>query len=453
MLTIAKFGGSSLSWEAQFKKVKNIVLSDPSRRVVVVSALGKRQLDDTKMTDLLYLIAAHIRHGVPCEGMWETIIGRFTDVKEELSLTYDVASELRSLKAELASQKLNEDYLVSRGEYFTAKLVAEYLGYGFIDAKDVIKFQANGLIDLEKSRDQLQQAVGKTANVVIPGFYGALPGGGIKLFNRGGSDITGAIAASCLNADKYENWTDVPGVLMADPRIIKNPVPVAQLSYEELSELSYMGANVLHEETIYPIRALNIPIHIKNTNDPNARGTIISDSCKGRTAGISGISGKKDFISLTIYKNHMSTEVGFLRRALAIFEDYRLNVEHVPTGIDHVGIIISAEEIENRLDELVQTLTTELGADEVSVKSDISLITVVGRGLIGSSKVAASIFSSLAKKDIEIQLIAQSPRTVNMIVGVASQDFETAIQALYEGLIPHEGAAGIFEVPKKKKAV
>lgn len=435
MLTVTKFGGSSLSWEAQFKKVKSIVQSDPNRRVVVVSALGKRQSSDNKMTDLLYLISAHIRHGVSYDAMWETIVSRFIAVKEELGLAYDVAADLELLREELSGQNVNEEYLVSRGEYLTAKLIAEYLGHEFIDAKDVIVFQPNGIIDLAKSREKLQARILDHSKVVIPGFYGAFPSGVIKLFNRGGSDITGAIVASCLNAAKYENWTDVPGVLMADPRIIDNPVPVSQLSYEELSELSYMGANVLHEETIYPIRDLNIPIHIKNTNDPEAAGTIISDSIDGRPQRISGISGKKDFISLTIYKNHMSTEVGFLRRALAIFERYQLNVEHVPTGIDHVGIIISGAAVENRLDDLVQTLTTELCADEVTVKQNISLITIVGSQLIGCSKLTASIFTALAKENINIQLIAQSPREVNMIIGVANEDYLTAIQALYGELV------------------
>jgi len=435
MLIVTKFGGSSLSWEAQFKKVKNIVKADPNRRVVVVSALGKRESDDNKMTDLLYLIAAHIKHGVSYDAMWQTIVSRFIAVKEELELSYDVAADLELLRQELSSKNVHEEYLVSRGEYFTAKLISEYLGHDFIDAKDVIIFQSNGTIDLEASRQKLQARITADSKVVIPGFYGAFPSGVIKLFNRGGSDITGAIVASCLNAAKYENWTDVPGVLMADPRIITNPVPVSQLSYEELSELSYMGANVLHEETIYPIRALNIPIHIKNTNDPEAQGTIISDTCDSRPQGIAGISGKKNFVSLTIYKNHMSTEVGFLRRALAIFERYQLNVEHVPTGIDHVGIIISGSAIENRLDDLVQTLTTELGADDVTVKTDISLITIVGKRMIGCAQLTASIFGALAKQNIAIQLIAQSPREVNMIIGVSNENYLGAIQALYEELV------------------
>ena len=435
MLTITKFGGSSLSWEAQFKKVKNIVQSDLNRRVVVVSALGKREKDDNKMTDLLYLIAAHIRHGVAYDSMWETIVSRFVAVKEELKLSYDVAADLELLRKQLNSKPVNEEFLVSRGEYFTAKLIAEYLGHEFIDAKDVIFFQPNGSIDLDKSKEALQKRVGSQTKAVIPGFYGAFPSGMIKLFNRGGSDITGAIVASCLTAAKYENWTDVPGVLMADPRIVPNPQPVSQLCYEELSELSYMGANVLHEETIYPIRALNIPIHIKNTNDPEAQGTIISDGIQDRSQQIAGISGKQDFISLTIYKNHMSTEVGFLRRALAIFERYQLNVEHVPTGIDHVGIIISAAEIEGRLDDLVQTLTEELGADDVAVKSGISLITIVGRQMIGCPKLTASIFTALAKESITVQMIAQSPREINMIIGIANEDFLKAIKALYEELV------------------
>ncbi|MCL1949963.1 MAG: aspartate kinase [Turicibacter sp.] len=435
MLIVTKFGGSSLSWEAQFKKVKNIVASDPNRRVVVVSALGRRQKEDNKMTDLLYLIAAHIRYGVTYDAMWETIVARFIAVKEELGLSYDVAGELEELRQDLSQKSLNEEFLVSRGEYFTAKLVAEYLGYQFLDAKDVIAFQPNGTVDLTATQTKLQAAVPDDERVVIPGFYGAFPSGAVKLFNRGGSDITGAIVASCLGAKTYENWTDVSGVLMADPRIIDNPVSVAQLSYEELSELSYMGASVLHEETIYPIRSLNIPIHIKNTNDPAAAGTVISDEDLGHPQRISGISGKKDFVSLTIYKSQMSTELGFLRRALAIFERFKLNVEHLPTGIDHVGIVISGSGLNNQLDDLVQTLKEELNADEVVVKKDISLITIVGASLIGCSQLTASIFTALAKSNIGVQLIAQSPREVNMIIGVANEDYLPAITALYEELV------------------
>lgn len=418
MLIVTKFGGSSLSSRSQFQKVKAIIDEDPNRQVVVVSALGKGEGEVNKLTDLLFLIAAHIRHGVNYDLHWETIEKRFLSVKNQLGLTYDVSSELAELRQSLDQDRVSEEFLVSRGEYLTGKLMSEYLGFEFVDAKDVIMFHPSGEVDLKLSRERLQQAIPPQTKVVIPGFYGAYLSGRVKLLNRGGSDITAAIVASCLEADKYENWTDVPGVLMADPRIITEPVSVAELTYEELSELSYMGANVLHEETIYPIRDLNIPIHIKNTNDPGAPGTVISDRPTNQKSRISGISGKKDFLSINIFKNKMSTEVGFLRKVFSIFERYQINVEHVPTGIDHVGIILSAQEAGEQLDSLLEALARELGADEITLKEDLSLITIVGQKIISDARAAQAIFTALAREGISVQLIAQSPREINMMVGV-----------------------------------
>jgi len=434
MLTVAKFGGSSLSNRAQFEKVKGIVKDDDNRKIVVVSALGKREKSDSKMTDLLFLIAAHIKHDVNYDSLWDVIVSRFVSVKAELKLNYDIEADLADLRRNLDAGKITEDHLVSRGEYFTAKLVSEYLGYEFVDAREVIAFKANGDIDLDVCKERLEKRIVENSQVVVPGFYGAFVNGKIKLLNRGGSDITAAIIASCLGADKYENWTDVNGVLMADPRIVDNPVPVAQLTYEELSELSYMGANVLHEETIYPIRGLNIPIHIKNTNDPTATGTIISDMMTEPRGEIAGISGKQNFIAINIFKNKMSTEVGFLKRTLAIFERFHLNIEHVPTGIDHVGIILAEKEVGDNLYDLIEALQTELGADDVTYKEKLSLITIVGRGIIANAHVQGVVFSTLGNAQIRVQLIAQSPREINMIIGVHNDDYVRAISSLYDGL-------------------
>ena len=435
MLLVSKFGGSSLSSEVQFRKVRTIVEENVNRRVVIVSALGKRAHEDNKMTDLLYLLHAHLKHGVAYDTLWNTIEQRFLNVKEELKLNYEIEADLLKLKEELNQPNLSVDYLVSRGEYLTAHLMSEYLGYQFIDAKDVIVFLPNGKIDLETSRQRLLETLPDDYKIVIPGFYGAYPNGRIKLLNRGGSDITGAIIANCLEAKKYENWTDVSGILMADPRIIDNPAAISRLTYEELSELSYMGANVLHEETIYPIRKLNIPIHIKNTNDPHAEGTLICEQYDGENEMVTGIAGKKDFVSITIYKNHMSTELGFLRKAMEIFERFQINIEHVPTGIDNIGVIVSEKAVETCLYDLVETLKTELAADEVLVKEKLALVSVVGRKKIGHIGITSSIFKALGQANIGISLIAQSPRELNIVIGVQNNDYIQAIQALYKELV------------------
>jgi len=437
MSIVSKFGGSSLSSEIQFKKVKKIIKENPERCIVVVSALGKRANEDNKVTDLLYLLHAHIKHGVAYDSLWETIKQRFLNVKQELNLAYNINQELSLLKDQLTSSVPTVDYLVSRGEYLTAKLMSEYLDFDFIDAKDVIIFQPNGKIDLDKSRKQLLQILPKDLKVVIPGFYGAYLDGKIKLLDRGGSDITGSIVASCLGASKYENWTDVSGVLMADPRIIKNPATIPNLTYEELTELAYMGASVLHEETIHPIRDLNIPVHIKNTNQPHADGTLICNQFEGNKNMITGISGKKDFISITIYKNHMSSEVGFLHRTLEIFNRYDINIEHLPTGIDHVGVIVSAQCVDTCLYDLIESLKVELNIDEVTVKKEIALITIVGREIIKNPGLSGVIFQALGEKHINVLLIAQSPRELNIVIGVQNSDYIPATQILYEKLV-HE---------------
>jgi len=438
-MIVSKFGGSSLSSQTQFNKVKQIIHTDPQRCVVVVSALGKRQADDNKLTDMLYLIAAHIKHGVNYDHLWDVITDRFVAIKNELHLTYDIESELDGIKKGLMSEKIDSDFLVSRGEYLTAKLMAEYLGFEFIDAKNIIVFHAQGSIDLDACRSNVQSALThlKTKSsfkgAVIPGFYGAYTSGKIKLLNRGGSDITAAVVARCLEADKYENWTDVNGVLMADPRIVDHPVTVPQLSYEELSELSYMGASVLHEETIYPIRDLQIPIHIMNTNAPDAAGTVVSDAAGETMPSIKGISGKKDYVSINIFKYSMSTEVGFLHRVLEIFERYKINIEHTPTGIDHVGIIVAQQEVEDHLEELIEHLQSVLGAEVTS--NTLSLITVVGSGIVADAAVCATAFTALGFESIKIQMISMSPRGVNMVMGVENEHFEKAINALYQAFV------------------
>ena len=435
-MLVCKFGGSSLSSFDQFKKVKNIVESDPMRQVIIVSALGKRKDSDNKLTDLFYVIHTHAKHGISYEDLWEEIKGRFVEVKTKLALTFPIETELEQIKTNLDADLLSVDDLVSRGEFLTACLMSEYLGYQFLDAKDVIIFNSTGEIDFAQTKALLSKAVNRGEKVVIPGFYGAYANEKIKLFSRGGSDITGAIVAACLQADKYENFTDVSGVLMADPRIINNPPAISGLTYEELSELTYMGASVLHEASSHPVRDAGVPIHIKNTNDPNAPGTLICNDANSQIKTmITGISGKKDFLSFNIYKNHMSTEVGFLQKTLAIFQRYQINIEHVPTGIDHVGVVVLASEVAHCLEDLMAVLTTELKADEVLIKNGVALITIVGRGIIEDAVFLGRVFTCLGEEQINISFIAQSPKKLNIILGVQNEDYETATKCLYGELV------------------
>ncbi len=296
MLKVVKFGGSSLSCATQFEKVKNIVLGNPERKIVVCSALGKRDKEDTKITDLLYILHAHLKFSVPYQDIWDMIYNRFVGVRDELKISYDIKSDLDALKAEL-NKNISQDYLVSRGEYLTSKLMAAYIGYTFVDAKELLRYNYDGKLDDILTEKNVKLAFSKYEKIVVPGFYGAFPNNSVKLLSRGGSDVTGAILAKCLNVSVYENWTDVSGILAADPRIVKNPKSIKEVTYAELRELSYMGASVLHEETVFPVQELNIPINIKNTNDPENPGTMILNECTDESNLVTGIAGKKDFYS------------------------------------------------------------------------------------------------------------------------------------------------------------
>lgn len=329
---------------AQFKKVRAIVEADPARRVIVVSAAGKRYKDDHKLTDLLYLCHAHKKYGVSCDPIFEMIAGRYRDICAELGLGVDIESELSALRAEI-EDGMSKDRLVSRGEYFSARLMADYLGYDFLDAELWLKFSFDGSIDKEQSYENLRQLVG-SRRVVIPGFYGAMPDGSIKVLTRGGSDVTGALAAAALDADVYENWTDVSGILMADPRIVDDPDTIERITYNELRELSYMGAQVLHEGAVFPVREKNIPLNIRNTNDPGHPGTLIMESFKEELRGdrfITGIAGRKNFSIITVSKNGMSSQMGSLRLILEAFERHGVCVEYTPSGIDSVSLVVAAD--------------------------------------------------------------------------------------------------------------
>jgi len=434
MLLVSKFGGSSLSSATQFEKVKNIVSANSDRRVVVVSALGKSSPSDNKLTDLFYSVYEHMSQSAYYDALWQEIVTRFLNVKEALNLVYDVGAELNKIRDGLAARSLSADYLVSRGEYLTAKLMSEYLGYEFYDAKDLIIFDEAGEANLEASYEKIAQIIPKDAKAIIPGFYGAYANGEIKLFGRGGSDITGAIVAAGLNASKYENFTDVPGVLMVDPRIIAQPLAIPELTYEEMSSIAYMGAQVLHQKSVYPVERAGIPIHIKNTNDQAAQGTIISHESSNK-AKLTGFFGKKDYTFLTLYKDRKTPMTGFMRKVFEIFDNYKINIEQSLTGIDHVGILVASVDVLYCLESVLDDLKHKLGVVAVKTKAEFSLVTIFGRGLISEPKFLEATFKTLKTAGIKTSLTWQSPQGLELVIGVSNADYELAIKTLYEGLV------------------
>ena len=438
MLKVAKFGGSSMADAGQFRKVRDIVLSDPNRKVVVVSAAGRRYGGDHKLTDLLYLCYAHIQYGVDCTTVFEMITSRYLQVRDELGLQLDLESDFASLKKKLDAKEISQDELVSRGEYFSAKLMAAFLGYRFVDAADWIQFKMDGTVDEEASYPALQARYTPGKGIVIPGFYGVMPNGSIRTFSRGGSDITGALAAAALNADVYENWTDVSGILMADPRIVDNPQPIPEVTYDELRELSYAGAQVLHELTIFPVRKKNIPLNIRNTNDPDHPGTIIQESFETETDPervITGITGKKDFSIITMFKRGMTNEVGVLRRVLTVLERHGISVDFVPNGIDNVSLVVPSNTIEPHLYSILADIQEQVQPDKLEVMENIAVVAAVGHRMAYRPGVSGKIFAALGKADINIRMINQGPDELNIIFGVDNKDFAQAIRVLYNSFV------------------
>ena len=429
-MIVTKFGGTSMASADQFKKVRNIIEEDSERQIVVVSAPGKRTKDDIKITDLLYTLYMHLQYGVPYADIWDMIAGRYMEIARDLELDYDISVDLAAFKAEL-NKHIDQNYLVSRGEFFSAKLMSAYLGFDFVDSKDIIRFNYNGTVDYVRSEQNAKKLFSSHGRIVVPGFYGSYPNRDICLFSRGGSDITGSYLAAFLNARIYENWTDVTGILATDPRIVENPKNISQITYAELRELSYMGANVLHEDSIAPLQDKNISINIRNTNEPECAGTIIKKDCYDDSSIITGISGKKDFVSFDILKDHMSTEIGFTRRVLEIFESYKINVEHVPTGIDSMSIVVSGASVGSNMYDIVSKIETEMGA-KVTAKKELALVAIVGRNMVGKSGICARVFASLSAVDINIKMIAQPPDETTIIVGVDNINYKKAIKALYE---------------------
>lgn len=439
MLKVAKFGGTSMADATQFKKVHDIINSDEERKFVVVSAPGKRFKEDNKITDLLYLTHAHTKFSVPYTPVFKIIEERFNSIKEELNLSIDLEHEFEVIKQNL-DNKCEEDYIVSRGEYLSALLLADYLKCDFIDAKDVIVFNYDGTINKIKTDEKLAEVLSKTKKAIIPGFYGSYSDGSIKTFSRGGSDITGSIIAAAAGADIYENWTDVSGFLMADPRIVNNPRQIKKITYQELRELSYMGASVLHEEAVFPARQAGIPINIRNTNEPDNPGTlIISDEEKVKSNGndsiITGIAGKKNFCIFYVHKEHMANEVGVIRKALEVFENRGLSIDHIPSGIDSFSIILPSESVEKISHELAEELKIKCNAQAVTVSKNLSLITTVGIKMAFRPGISAKLFTALGENNINIRMIDQGSSEINIIVGVDDKDFEKAIKAIYNAFV------------------
>ena len=421
----------------QYRKIRDIVLSDPERKVVVVSAAGKRDKHDHKITDLLYLCYAHTQYGVDCSGIFEMIASRYLQIRDDLGIRLDLESDLAKLKARIDSKSVTQEELVSRGEYFSAKLMAAYLSFQFIDAVDWVKFNFDGTVDLDSTYDALRNRFwGK--GVVIPGFYGMLPDGHIKTFSRGGSDITGSLAAAALDADVYENWTDVSGILMADPRIVDNPQAIPEVTYDELRELSYSGAQVLHEGSIFPVREKNIPLNIRNTNAPNDPGTIIQEHFEGDhdpNRFITGITGKKDFTIISLSKRGMSNQVGVLRKVLTVLERHGISVDYVPNGIDNVSVVTPTEALAPHLYTIMGEIQKEVEPDSLTVHDQIAVVAAVGRKMAFRPGVSGQIFAALGQAGINIRMINQGPDELNIIFGVDNKDFKAAIRVLYDSFV------------------
>ena len=432
MVKVVKFGGSSLASAEQFTKVGDIIRAEESRKYVVPSAPGKRNAKDTKVTDMLYACYALAEAGEDFRVELMKIKDRYDSIINGLHLKLSLDEEFKVV-AENFKNKAGSDYAASLGEYLNGIIMANYLGYEFIDAATVIFFDEDGNFDAEKTDKVLSAKLATVEKAVIPGFYGAYENGVVKTFSRGGSDITGSIVARACRASMYENWTDVSGCLVADPRIIKNPEPIRVLTYRELRELSYMGASVLHEDAVFPVRKVGIPINIRNTNDPEADGTLIVEStCQKADFTITGIAGKKGFVAVSIDKNMMNSEVGFCRKALQAFEENGISIEHMPSGIDTMTVFVHQEEFEGKEQQVISSLRRLAAPDLIDLEADLGLIAIVGRGMKSTKGTAGRIFSALAHADINVRMIDQGSSELNIIIGVSNDDFELAIKSIYD---------------------
>ncbi len=437
---VCKFGGTSLADASQFRKVRAIVESNPDRRYVVPSAPGKRTPDDQKITDLFYLCQAAAAQAVSFDEVYGRIRDRYEQIVSDLGLTgkTDLPQALDRVRDDIRNGA-DKIYAASRGEYLNSLIVAAMLDCEAVDAADVIAFKSNGQLDMEQTRGKLAERVGKLDRAVVPGFYGAGPNGQIFTFSRGGSDVTGALVAYGVGASIYENWTDVSGVLMTDPRIVSNPKKIEQLTYRELRELAYMGASVLHDEAIFPARAANIPVNIRNTNDPDDPGTmIVSDNqadLSVNTGNITGIAGRRDFTVFALEKSLMNNEVGFGRKLLSVFESHGVSYEHTPSGIDTMSVVVADSQVEGKIEALLDDIRAECKPERLNVLPNMAVIATVGRGMASTPGMAAQVFTALAKAKVNIRMIDQGSSEINIIVGVSTDDFETAVQAIYNAFV------------------
>ncbi len=432
MIKVVKFGGSSLASAEQFEKVGNIIHSDESRRYVVPSAPGKRNAKDTKVTDMLYFCYDLACKGKDFSDGLAKIKKRYQEIIEGLKLNLSLDDQFAEIEQNFKN-KVGRDYAASRGEYLNGIVMARYLGYPFIDAEDVIRFREDGNLDMQVTLKLLQDCLYNKENAVIPGFYGATADGKVKTFSRGGSDVTGSLVAAAVVADVYENWTDVSGMMITDPRIIEDAKPIKTITYRELRELAYMGATVLHEDAIFPVRSAGIPINIRNTNAPEEPGTmIVQTTCMKPEYTITGIAGKKGFVAINIEKAMMNAEIGFGRKVLQVFEDNRISFEHMPSGIDTMTILVHQDEFEQNEQNVITGINHAVHPDHIELESDMALIAVVGRGMRSTRGTSGRIFSALAHARVNVKMIDQGSSEWNIIIGVKNQDFEAAIKAIYD---------------------
>lgn len=431
MIKVVKFGGSSLASAEQFKKVGKIILSEEARRYVVPSAPGKRSSRDTKVTDMLYNCYDLAVKGMDFKEALEGIKNRYTEIIKGLELKMSLDKEFEQISSDFSAKK-GSDYAASRGEYLNGLIMAEYLGYEFIDAGEVIFFDNKGVFDVERTDTVLGERLKSTPKAVIPGFYGSMENGEIKTFSRGGSDITGSIVAKAVKADIYENWTDVSGFLVTDPKIVKDPQVINTITYKELRELSYMGATVLHEDAIFPVRKEGIPINIRNTDSPKDPGTmIVKNTCLKPEYTITGIAGKKGFVAINIEKDMMNSEIGFGRKVLKVFEENGISFEHMPSGIDTLTVFVHQDEFVEKEQRVLAGINHTANPDSIDLESDLALVAVVGRGMRQTRGTAGRIFSALAHANVNVKMIDQGSSELNIIIGVSNKDFEVAINAIY----------------------
>lgn len=435
MKKIVKFGGSSLASAEQFKKVGAIIKADDTRVYVVPSAPGKRFKEDTKVTDMLLHVYQTAADGKNIDNEMAAIKARYDEIIEGLELDFSLDAEFEEIKANLIADP-EVDYAASRGEFLNGKIMAAYLGVPFIDAAEVIFFNEEGALNTYKTDKILAARLAECERAVIPGFYGLGKNGKVKTFSRGGSDVTGSIVARAAKADVYENWTDVSGFLITDPRIVDNPKGIRYITYRELRELSYMGASVLHEDAIFPVRKAGIPINIKNTNKPEDEGTwIVESTGQKQDYVITGIAGKKDFCTVFITKAMMNAEIGFCRKVLQAFEENEISIEHMPSGIDTMTVVVHADEFMNKEQSVVSAIHRLVEPDSVEIESGLALIAVVGRGMKSASGTASKVFTALSNKGINIRMIDQGSSELNIIIGVKNSDFDNAIKAIYDTFI------------------